>query len=130
MKKLFILITGVLCLSGCSTGVEDPYCFVSTGAGATAVTGPATGQVNQPLVFNVTFKTYSTCGVFDAFNASEGFPKQITAKVDYEGCNCDNKEATKTEQYTFTANAAGTYELRFTTETVNTPIVKTVTITQ
>jgi hypothetical protein len=130
MKKLFTVITTALSIAACSTAADDPYCFVSTGSGATAVTGPTTGLVNQPLVFNVVFKIYSSCGNFDSFYASSGFPKEITAKVDYEGCNCDNKETTKTEQYTFTANASGTYELRFKTDVATAPIVKTITITQ
>lgn len=130
MKKALIALASIFILSACSTSTNGDYCFLSTAAGATAVTGPDTGQVNQPLVYNVAFKVYSTCGVFDSFSATEGFPKQITAKVNYEGCNCDSRESVKTENYTFIPTAAGTYELKFITEVTNTPIVKTVTVTQ
>jgi hypothetical protein len=130
MKKLFILLAGAFIMASCSTSSDEPYCYTSTGSASLAVTGPETGQVNQQLVYNVSFKIFNTCGEFDSFAESTGFPKNIVAKVNYEGCNCRAEETTVTKQYNFTATASGTYVLKFATNDVNTPITKTVVISQ
>lgn len=130
MKKLFLLLAGMLILASCSTSSSEPYCYTSTGSASLAVTGPETGQVNQQLVYNVSFKIFNSCGAFDSFAESTGFPKNVVAKVNYEGCSCKAEETTLVKPYTFTATAAGTYVLKFATNDINTPITKTVVITQ
>lgn len=133
MKK-FIAITALFALAfitGCSLSNNEPYCYSAAAAPITNVTGPDTGQVNTPLTFTVLFQAASTCGEFDRFyEATTGFPKDISAVVKYEGCNCDNITTPITKQYTFTAAASGTYVLRFATANSAAPIVKTITITQ
>lgn len=130
MKKMLILLIAVLGLNSCSINSNESYCYSSSGSAATAVDGPETGQVNQALTFNVSFKIGSSCGAFDTFATTSAFPKTITAVVNYEGCNCQALETTVTQQYVFTANAAGTYVLNFSTSDPEAPISKTVTITQ
>lgn len=129
MKKLFLIFAGMLIMASCSTSSSEPYCFTSTGSASLAVVGPDTGQINQQLTYNVSFKILNSCGVFDSFAESTGFPKTVVAKINYEGCSCKNEETTVTKPYTFTATAAGTYVLKFATNDVNAPITKTVTIT-
>lgn len=127
--KLFALTVFICIIAACSSDADEPYCFVRTAAGITAVSGNTTVAVNKPLVFNVTFKTGNNCGEFDAFSETSGFPKNIAAMINYEGCYCGTGESL-TEEYTFTPTATGTYELRFLTNNPESPaITKTVTVT-
>ncbi|MFP9117871.1 hypothetical protein ACLI08_08790 [Flavobacterium sp. RNTU_13] len=134
MMKKFIAITAlfvVAFITGCSLSNNEPYCYSAAAAPITSVTGPDTGQVNTPLTFTVLIQAASSCGELDRFyESTTGFPKDISAIVKYEGCNCDNKVTSLSKQYTFTAAASGTYTLRFTTANSAAPIVKTITITQ
>lgn len=133
MKKIIAItaLFAVAFITGCSLSNSDPYCYSSAAAPITNVTGPETGQVNTPLTFTVLMQAASSCGEFDRFyETTTGFPKDISAIVKYEGCNCDNTTTPITKQYTFTAVASGTYVLRFATANTTAPIVKTITITQ
>ncbi|AWH85955.1 hypothetical protein HYN59_12930 [Flavobacterium album] len=94
------------------------------------VTGPTTTTINTPITLNVTFRVANSCGTFNRFVETTTFPKNIVALVDYSGCQCtDTPTASLTKPYTFTATAAGTYELRFLQEN-NLYITRTITVTE
>ncbi|MFP9114500.1 hypothetical protein ACLI1A_11195 [Flavobacterium sp. RHBU_3] len=116
-------------ISACSLNSDDPYCFVRTGTPILGVSGATTTTINTPITFSVGVQISNSCGAFNSFSETSGFPKDITAIVDYNGCSCDQTESSLTEEYTFTATAAGTYELRFQTDDTEAPIVKTITVT-
>ncbi|MGQ2984687.1 hypothetical protein [Flavobacterium sp.] len=130
LKLRFIaLIIVIAATAACSVDNGPQTCFFNAQMATTAVTGPETTLVNVPITFNVTFRVGNDCGVFNRFLETNGFPKQIVALVDYPGCDCTNTPtATQTKPYTFTASAAGTYELKFVVDT-NVFITKTVTVT-
>ena len=122
---VFITVVG----TACSVDNNDNYCFSSSFIAPKAVTGPDTTTINTPIVINVSYIPLGTCGKFNKFNETATFPKEIRILLDYNGCNCPATDKVSTEPYTFTATTAGTYELRFITAT-NTPIVKTITVTE
>ncbi|MHA3788874.1 hypothetical protein ACX0HA_11730 [Flavobacterium hauense] len=126
---LLVLLAGIGI--ACSSNNDDPYCFVRQATPATEVTGPTTTTIDLPVVLDVTYLPYGTCGKFNAFSETDIFPKDITIVVDYEGCECPENKDTKVEPYTFKSNKAGTYELRFRTGNTSNPYIsKTITVTE
>ncbi|MCW4470742.1 hypothetical protein OGH69_17350 [Flavobacterium sp. MFBS3-15] len=127
--RLIAFIAVLATVAACSVDGGDNTCMYSAQMSTTAVTGPDTTPINTPITLNVTFRVGNDCGVFNRFLETNGYPKQVVALVDYPGCDCeDTPTATATKPYTFTANAAGTYELRFLIDT-NLFITKTITVT-
>lgn len=128
--KFLALLIAVGTITACSLGDDsDQYCFTQGYVPATTVTGPETTTVNVPITLNVTFSVGNSCGVFNRFAETTSFPKTVVALVDYTGCQCTAVTTPTTKTYTFTAPAAGTYEIRFTTANNTQPIVKTITVT-
>lgn len=118
-------------ITACSLGDDsEQYCYTQNYAPASAVTGPETTTVNTPITLNVAISIGNSCGVFNRFAETTTFPKTIAAVIDYTGCECTSVTTPTVKTYTFTAATAGTYELKFTTATAATPIVKTITVTQ
>lgn len=122
-------LAALIGISACSLSNDEPYCFVRTGTPIVGVSGATTTTINTPITFNVGIKISNSCGAFNSFSETSGFPKEITAIVDYNGCDCDQTESNISKDYSFTATAAGTYELRFQTDDTEAPIVKTITVT-
>lgn len=109
---------------------NNNYCFYNGQMTTLEVTGPTTTTVNVPVTLNVTFRVANSCGAFNRFVQTTTFPKNIVALVDYSGCQCtDTPSGSLTKPYTFTATAAGTYELRFLQEN-NLYITRTITVTE
>ena len=127
--KLAVVILFITTLIGCSINNGEDYCFYQELSPAVAVNGPETATVNQPVVFDVTFQVSNGCGEFNRFNETNEFPKEIIALADYEGCVCTQEAKFIIEKYTFTAVAAGNYELRFLTSNQAEPIIKVITVT-
>ncbi len=127
--KFFTFLAIISLISGCSLHNDEPYCFYQSAVACTNVTGPETTTVDTPIDFQVTFQKANTCGTFNRFNYTSGYPKDILPILDFEGCSCQESTLTDTQPYTFSANAAGTYELRFYTGDGVDPIVKTVIVT-
>lgn len=129
--KFLALLVAVTTITACSLGDDsEQYCFFQAYAPATTVTGPDTTTVNVPITLNVSFSISNSCGVFNRFGESVSFPKTIAAVIDYTGCECTAVTGTTTKPYVFTSATAGTYVLNFTTAVNNTPITKTITVTQ
>jgi hypothetical protein len=117
-------------LNSCSKDHNESYCFSSKYTEVTSVTGPSSTTVNTPITLDVNYIPLGTCGEFNRFTEGTTFPKEIKVLVDYPDCYCPPTDVTNTVPYTFTASTAGEYELRFTTSNPNTPIVKTITVTE
>lgn len=133
IKFKFIALLVILAGIGvaCSTNDDEQYCFVRQATPAKGVTGPETTAVNIPIVLNVSYLPYGSCGKFYNFSETEIFPKDITIVVDYEGCECPPTEELEVEPYTFKSNKAGTYQLKFLTGNgTNDFISKTITVTE
>jgi len=133
MKLRLLTLFASLCfITGCDITSEDSNnCFSSYAMATTGVTGPDTTTVNTPIVLNVTYFVASSCGVFNNFvTSTTGNTTSIVVQVDYNGCNCNQTPGSGTKPYTFTATAPGTYQLKFLTDNIQTPIIRTITVTE
>lgn len=113
----------------CSEDEADEYCFQTTSVGVNSVTGPDATTVDEPIVLEVTAGIGNGCANFAGFIESNGFPKEISVKVDLIGCVCTEQFQIVTEPYTFQASQPGEYVLKF----VNAEggfITKTITVTE
>lgn len=130
MRYLFIIIAFAATLAaGCSTDPAGNYCFEQVQTGIDEVTGPETTVINEPVTLQASFKIYNSCGTFNRFNESSGFPKTIRAVVNYSGCNCQEIIKTETKPYIFQYPRTGQYILKFV-KPDGTFITKTITVTQ
>lgn len=127
--KLFAFVAVLTIGAACSIDEADQYCFNTVATGIEEVTGPATTTVNVPVTFNASFKILSSCGSFSRFSETNGFPKEIVAVVNYEGCRCTQLASTVTKPYTFQSATAGEFILKFI-KPDGSSISKTVTVTQ
>ena len=135
LKFIALLILAAGIGAACSVDDKDNYCFSSAYVPISAVTGPTTTKINVPITFNVSYLPGGTCGKLNHIVESkpttdEPLKRNITVLVDYVGCQCPATDKALTDPYTFTASAAGTYELKFSTSDVKVPIVKTITVTE
>lgn len=129
IKFLTVLILFAI-ITACSIDNETKdFCAYQAPMATTVVEGPDSTTVNTPVNLNVSFYIGNSCGTFNSFQTSTGYPKSVVAVVDYAGCTCSTESFIQIKPYTFTASAAGTYELRFVTEDEDAPIVKTITVT-
>ena len=127
--KLFILAFVATTVVSCDLGGDDEnICSSTLYAPATQVTGPSTATVNEQVTYAVSFNIANSCGAFSSFTSSTGFPKQVAAVVNYNGCSCTPQNTTVTKNFQYTPTQAGTYEFKFVSGT-NTFITKTLTVT-
>jgi len=129
LKSTLFAIAAVFVFASCSEDKSEDYCYNVINTGFDSVTGPETTTVDEPVVINATFGISNGCGTFVRFVESNGFPKNIYARVDYVGCVCTEMYQTVTKPYTFQASAAGEYELRFM-KPAGGFISKTITVTE
>lgn len=129
--KGFALLTIFAATSiACSIeGNDDNYCYTQGYTGIDSVTGPDSTAVGEPIEIEATFKLANGCASFVNFAASNAYPKQIVARVDYNGCTCPDIIETVTETYTFEEDEPGTYMLRFIKPN-QTFIIKSITVTE
>ena len=125
--KLFAFVLAVGTFSSC--GVDDGECSASAYEEILGVSGPVTALVDEEIVFEVDFKLPNTCAIFNDFVENNTFPREIAVDVKYEGCTCNAQNVTTTEEYIFSGDEAGEYELRFKTGP-DTYITKLVTVTE
>jgi len=123
-----IIITATIAACSVDNGVQE--CTYNQVNPITAVAGPDTVAVDEEITFEVTIKMSNECGELQRFTETNGFPKNISALVIYNDCQCGSTTVSVTEPYTFTASATGTYELKFMTANAGTPIIKTITVTE
>jgi len=116
MTRILLISTLFLLLLSCNNDDDagNDTCISYQKALITEVNAPATGTVNQPVNFEVTFQVNNGCGDFDKFieTANENV-KIIEVNSKYEGCFCTEALAMITENYSFTPTRTGVYTLNF-----------------
>jgi hypothetical protein len=107
-------IISSLIISGCTKKNRDSGCLSYQLAPVTKITGPDSGYVNQDISLIVSFGIFNGCGKFgnveQTQNADTTFIK-LNAK--YEGCICTQLAGTMDTTFSFRANHAGIYFLKF-----------------
>ncbi|RKR05900.1 hypothetical protein C8C83_5251 [Flavobacterium sp. 90] len=117
LKSVLVVLFLGIALTSCSSDDDKPtpptsntkISFVS------AVTGPATGKVNDELSYEATYTPETACGVFSKFTevsigASKGFGVEV--KYPAEVCTLQIPQPQKAV-YKFKATAKGTFEIKF-----------------
>lgn len=127
--SLFLILLLTTVYSCIDIEESDQTCKYSGYAFATEVTGPATAIANEEITFAVKINIGNACGVFSKFETSSGFPKEVGAVVDYNGCNCPNQNNFVTKEYKYTPTQEGEFQFKFISGS-NTHITKTVTVTE
>ncbi|QEE49985.1 hypothetical protein FUA48_10455 [Flavobacterium alkalisoli] len=130
--KVFALFLALTTLTGCLSDDEN-YCSQTIYPFVSNVTGPETALTGEEIVLNVSFPIVSNCATFVGFQQNNVFPRNIYPAVQYEGCQCSGTTSTQTEEYTFSADEPGEYELKFANGTTEdnsqyTYITKTITV--
>lgn len=129
--RVILLAFTVSTLTFCSKeDTTGDYCFVTTQAPITQVTGDSITAINVPLVLQVSYNITNGCGSFSRFIESNGFPKEIIAEANYDGCVCTEIFSTQQSPYTFSASQPGEYILRFSTGNSTGFVTRTITVTQ
>lgn len=127
-KLLYLIAILAATVTACSVDDNDNYCFSSGNTSITSVTGELTTTVDEPLTLTVSFRIPNSCGTFSHFTESNGYPKQVFAVLDYDGCVCSEIATVGTEEYVFTASQPGEYLLKFLSGN-SAYIEKTITVT-
>lgn len=125
--KSIVLIFAVFIQTSC---VEDDgnECYYEIVSLATLVTGPTTGVVNEPIVFNVKYLPFDGCTTFLRFNEeriNNVFYLDVISKG--EECGCDKEIEEGTATFSFTPTTPGAYTFRFTSD-VDSAIIKNVIV--
>jgi hypothetical protein len=103
-------------------------CLSFAKAPVTAVTGPATGSINQDINLTVSFACSNGCGQFGSFEqARTGNTFEISVTAKYEGCVCTQDIPVRQQTYTFRASQPGTYLLNFVQQN-NTFVTHTIVV--
>ncbi|SNR37359.1 hypothetical protein [Flavobacterium sp. ov086] len=113
---LVVLFLGTVLIS-CSNDDDKPTPPVTNTkiSFASAVTGPATGKVNDELSYEVTYTPDTACGVFSKFaEVSIGAAKGFGVEVKYPSdvCTLQTPQPQKAV-YKYKATAKGTFEFKF-----------------
>lgn len=117
LKSVLVVLFLSTALFSCSNDDNDnetpaPNTKISF---VSAVTGPATGKVNDELSYEVTYTPETACGVFSKFaevsiGASKGFGVEV--KYPSEVCTLQIPQPQKAV-YKYKATAKGTFEFKF-----------------
>ncbi|HEU4496806.1 MAG TPA: hypothetical protein VFR70_07115 [Flavobacterium sp.] len=117
MKKLTFYLAAVLvitaALTSCSSEKEEGDTVIIKNEFVTAVSGPATGNTNQEIIFQVTYNVDSSCATFSQYiQTTSSNLKTIEVQVKYLG-DCSPSPATATQPYKFVVIQPGTYTFKF-----------------
>jgi len=117
LKSVLVVLFLGMALTSCSNDDDKPTTPVSTTkiSFVSAVTGPATGKVNDELSYEATYTPETACGVFSKFaevtiGAVKGFGVEV--KYPAEVCTLQTPQPQKAV-YKFKATAKGTFEFKF-----------------
>ena len=116
LKSILVVLFLSIALISCSNDDDNPTPSpVTKSALVTAITGPATGKVNEELSLDVTFIAENACGQFDRIsevmiNKVKGL--QVEVKYPSEVCTQQVPEPKKTV-YKFKSAEKGTFEIKF-----------------
>ncbi|RYJ44416.1 hypothetical protein [Flavobacterium beibuense] len=136
--KVFALLLALTTLTGCLSDDEN-YCSQTIYPFVTNVTGPEAALTGEEITLNVSFPIVSNCATFVGFHEGQVtsednvYTQSIYAAVQYEGCQCSGLTNTQIEEYVFSADEPGEYNLKFISgssddNTQYTYITKTITV--
>jgi hypothetical protein len=110
MVKLISILLFTLLLWGCES--EDPD-IVDLGV-ITNVSGPASGEVNEDIIFKIDFYAINGCGSFHSITCSQnGNRTFVQANVKYSGSVCPDILIEFQEDFVFRTTQVGVYTLVF-----------------
>ncbi len=105
----------ILMVAGCTKSASDINGSIESSSIVKAE-GPATANVNQEIIFNVTLKAISGCAKSGQLQEKiSGNAQTISGKVLYEGQVCAQVISMISTPYVFKAAQAGTYTFKFLT---------------
>lgn len=109
-------IAAMMTFTSCLKSIDDDGCHSTSLAPIHNATGPTTGQVGQPMNFEVNLKVYNGCGKFAHFEHQAVVDTvYIGAVAQYIGCNCTQAIEEREGTYQYQPTQPGTKYLRFLT---------------
>lgn len=115
--KILLFAAFALGLTSClSTSPEA--CQATAPTPVLSATGPKTIAVNQPAVFALSYEIQNGCGAFAGLQEQASTNTHLVSiNIKYDGCNCPQTVTPAQTTYTFQPTAAGTYYVRFLSDT-------------
>ena len=113
VSEHFFWVTILIFLISCNK--ENEACKERRSAtGVSKVTGPATGTINQSIIFEVEFAIPNGCINFENFSENTvNNVSTISTNIKSEGCICTAIYRDEVVKYTFKRSTTGTYILIF-----------------
>jgi hypothetical protein len=113
--KIFLallILSGTLSLSSCEKEEVKNSDIVKSAI--IKAEGPTSGTVGQEIALQITLQGNNGCAVSGELQESaDGNTRTIKGTVTYKGEICHQALVSVTKIYTFKANTAGTYNLKF-----------------
>lgn len=120
---LFTISIQVSCVDG-----DENECYFEIQSFATAVTGPTTVNVNEPITFEVVYSPLYGCTSFLKFDQEiqdNVYYLRVMSKGD--ACSCPDDPLPASVTYSVTITTPGEYTFRFKSD-VDSAIIKNVTV--
>ena len=113
VSEHFFWVTILIFLISCNK--ENEACKVRRSVtGVSNVTGPATGTINQSIIFEVEFALGNGCVNFENFSENTvNNISTISTNIKSEGCICTAIYRDEVAKYTFKRSTTGIYILIF-----------------
>lgn len=109
-------------------GNKPDACNATLFTPVSSATGPKTVAVNQPAVYALAYTPAGGCGTLGELTEQvAGNVRAVTVNVNYASCTCATPAAPAQTTYTFRPSQAGTYYLKFMSNSayiVDTLVVK------
>lgn len=114
LKSLILLLFVSINLSSCTDDETGGDTLTLQREFVSAVTGPETGFINNPITLQVSFMADNACGSFNRFiETTAGNTKTIEVEAKYEGSQCATVLTSVVTPYTFNVIVPGTFTFRF-----------------
>lgn len=132
MKKYLIIAVSIVStfsfLYSCNKTQDNTKCISYSSAQVTKVSGPNTALINQQITVTISYYLTNGCGHFEAVETtSVNNTTTFNIKAKYEGCICTDNLIGGETNYTFKADKAGSYYLKFL-QPDKTYLVDTITV--
>lgn len=113
MKKLIVIgLVGLLVAFGCKK--PEDSCDEQIATAAFVVDYPDSVFTGEPFSLGVNYIVENSCADVGTFDGKlDGNTLEVQLKVEYMGCDCENKFEEKTVSYPVIFDESGTYELKF-----------------
>ena len=110
---LFFMLTILLTLNACKLDASGD-CYFEAPAYPTAVDGPSTGTLNQPINLNMTFQLANGCGSYLRTETyTDADTTEVIIRARYQGCVCTQQLITTQQTYTYTPSRTGAHYFRY-----------------